>query len=229
MFLVAAAAFAYSQIDLAITTIRLHLRWIGESIYEAHAREGRWPTQAGDLATTIPVVRAPVLRTLIEDGHYVVVWHEDLDANPRANAGRVLVYDNSSRLRQFGKVWVCRGDLRTEYLDAVTLRKLSEPALRIKWARSANEDVATSRRWLANRSFGSDEGRSEGWWPGAELNCRHHDFQSCALPTELPGRSESGAPPHLRTIAQAVISGTALLNNCPSVVRAVRKAEEGGV
>ncbi len=28
---------------------------------------------------------------------------------------------------------------------------------------------------------------SEGWWPGAELNCRHRDFQSRALPTELPG------------------------------------------
>ena len=27
------------------------------------------------------------------------------------------------------------------------------------------------------------------WWPGTELNCRHYDFQSYALPTELPGRS----------------------------------------
>ncbi len=26
------------------------------------------------------------------------------------------------------------------------------------------------------------------WWPGTELNCRHYDFQSYALPTELPGR-----------------------------------------
>ncbi len=26
------------------------------------------------------------------------------------------------------------------------------------------------------------------WWAGAELNCRHQDFQSCALPTELPAR-----------------------------------------
>ena len=25
-------------------------------------------------------------------------------------------------------------------------------------------------------------------WPGAESNCRHADFQSAALPTELPGR-----------------------------------------
>src|SRR5437867_1072713 len=26
-----------------------------------------------------------------------------------------------------------------------------------------------------------------GWWPGTELNRRHADFQSAALPTELPG------------------------------------------
>lgn len=31
--------------------------------------------------------------------------------------------------------------------------------------------------------------RYEKWCPGAESNHRHHDFQSCALPTELPGRS----------------------------------------
>jgi hypothetical protein len=28
------------------------------------------------------------------------------------------------------------------------------------------------------------------WWPGRELNPRHADFQSAALPTELPGRFE---------------------------------------
>ena len=31
------------------------------------------------------------------------------------------------------------------------------------------------------------------WWLGAELNRRHKDFQSSALPTELPSQS-----PHLR-------------------------------
>src|SRR5437773_6964052 len=39
----------------------------------------------------------------------------------------------------------------------------------------------------------------EGWCPGAELNHRHTDFQSVALPTELPGHGggliEMGARP----------------------------------
>src|SRR2546422_10236977 len=33
------------------------------------------------------------------------------------------------------------------------------------------------------------EGLDRGEWPGAESNCRHADFQSAALPTELPGRA----------------------------------------
>ena len=33
----------------------------------------------------------------------------------------------------------------------------------------------------------------EQWCPGAELNHRHEDFQSSALPTELPGLAVTGS------------------------------------
>ena len=36
---------------------------------------------------------------------------------------------------------------------------------------------------------------AEFWWPGAESNRRHADFQSAALPTELPGQEIRGELP----------------------------------
>ncbi len=41
------------------------------------------------------------------------------------------------------------------------------------------------------------EFNEENWCPGTDLNCRHADFQSAALPTELPGHpghSVKGCP-----------------------------------
>jgi hypothetical protein len=51
---------------------------------------------------------------MLEDRAFVVVWQQDLDPNPRVNPNRILAYDNRSLLSRFGKVWVCRGDLRIE-------------------------------------------------------------------------------------------------------------------
>ena len=43
-------------------------------------------------------------------------------------------------------------------------------------------------------SYATKDGdRGKRWCPGAELNHRHTDFQSVALPTELPGRLARGA------------------------------------
>jgi hypothetical protein len=49
------------------------------------------------------------------------------------------------------------------------------------------------------------------WWPGTELNRRHKDFQSSALPTELPGHSLHSAtcycePPDTRILVPAAPS-----------------------
>ena len=45
---------------------------------------------------------------------------------------------------------------------------------------------------MRNADFGLLWGHrspNPGWWSGAGSNRRHHDFQSCALPTELPDRA----------------------------------------
>src|SRR5881296_2024844 len=53
-------------------------------------------------------------------------------------------------------------------------------ARRAAGGQSGNNEVKRRDRRRANSLRGK--------WPGAESNCRHADFQSAALPTELPGR-----------------------------------------
>src|ERR671918_2300108 len=52
-------------------------------------------------------------------------------------------------------------------------------------------------------------------WRGPESNWRHHDFQSCALPTELPRRSSP------------LIVASALLDRPHVAVRVLEEAEPG--
>lgn len=112
-----AAAFAYGQIEVATQSIRFDLRSIGKSIYQARARSGKWPMQIADLEGT-EYLGMPRRRTVLDERVYIIVWQEDLDARPEANAGRILAYDNRSLLTRFGIVWACRGDLRIEKLRA---------------------------------------------------------------------------------------------------------------
>jgi hypothetical protein len=114
---VAGIAFFYGQMDVAISSIQFDLKKIGESVYEAHSRNGKWPTQIADLEGT-EYLRMPYRRGVLEQGLFVVVWQEDLDPSPDANRNLILAYDNGSLFSRLGVVWACRGDLRIERLRA---------------------------------------------------------------------------------------------------------------
>ena len=119
-----AVAFVVAQVEIAAKSIQFDLRKIGESVYEVHSKSGKWPLQIADLEGT-EYLKMPHRRTMLEEGVFVVVWQEDLDPKPAANAKRVLAYDNSSLLSRFGRIWVCRGDLHLERLSAKEMRALN--------------------------------------------------------------------------------------------------------
>jgi len=111
-----------SLLDVAHQTIRLHLRFIGASIYEYHAKTGHWPARVEDLAETSLPRQSPYWKAMIDGGANVVVWHDDLQPNPRDNARVILAYHNRGLLASLGRHWVCWGDLRTEYIKDDQLR-----------------------------------------------------------------------------------------------------------
>ena len=123
VFLIGAVAFVYAQVDIASKSIQFDLRLIGRSVYEARSKNGQWPARIEDLDGT-EYLNLPYRKTLLKQGHYVIVWYQDLDPKPNANRDRVLAYDNGSLLSRFGRVWVCRGDLHIEYMDRDELRAL---------------------------------------------------------------------------------------------------------
>ena len=108
---VAVIAFIYGTVDVANKSLQFDLKKIGESIYEAHAKSGKWPMQIADLEGT-EYLNMPYRRGILENGSFVIVWQQDLDPNPDANSGRILAYANSGLLSRLGRVWACRGDLR---------------------------------------------------------------------------------------------------------------------
>ena len=101
--------------------IRLHLQLTASSIYEFHNAAGRWPATIDDLASTSLPQRSPYWRTLIENGSVAIVWRSDLKPNPKDNAALVITYNNAGLFSKLGRVWICWGDLRTEYVKEAEL------------------------------------------------------------------------------------------------------------
>ena len=112
----------FSRHSIPHEAIRLHLKLTASSIYEFHTGTGRWPTSADDLASTSLPQRSPYWRTLIENGSVAVVWRSDLKPDPKDNASLVMTYSNAGLFSKLGWVWVCWGDLRTEYVREEELR-----------------------------------------------------------------------------------------------------------
>jgi hypothetical protein len=110
-------SFAVGTTSVAIDSIKFDLGRIGESIYEAHVRSGRWPGRIEDLEGTT-YLRMPYRRGMLERGAFVVVWQDDLAASPAANPDRVLAYEDGSLFARLGLVWGCWGDLRIALVDA---------------------------------------------------------------------------------------------------------------
>jgi hypothetical protein len=119
---VVAAYFCGAQ-DVAVESVRFDLRIIGESVYEAHSRDGRWPADLVDLEGT-KYLSMPYREEALRQGVYIVLWNQDLDSDPQANADRILAYHNAGLLGQGRRIWVCRGDLSTTLEDSAQVRKL---------------------------------------------------------------------------------------------------------
>jgi hypothetical protein len=116
-----AGAVAVGVANGARKSIQFDLRVIGQSIYEAHEATGRWPARVADLEGTA-YLKMPYRRDFLEQGIYVVVWHQDLSADRAANRHRILAYDGTSRFARLGWIWACRGDLS---IDRITNRDVS--------------------------------------------------------------------------------------------------------
>lgn len=112
----------YTFSDISNESIRLQLGLLGSSIYEYHEKAGHWPVRAEDLAQTSLPARSPYWKAMLDSGSNVIVWHDDLKANPSENADAILAYHKKGLLAWMGLQWVCWGDLRTEYIPSKELQ-----------------------------------------------------------------------------------------------------------
>ena len=119
--------FVYNMTDIANFSMQLHLRLLGSSVYEYHTKTGQWPTRIDDLAQT-SVAQGRYWKWQLEREVVVMVWPKDLRPDPKNNGDVILAYHNKGLLAELGRVWVCWGDLRTEYVKTKDVRANLEAA-----------------------------------------------------------------------------------------------------
>jgi hypothetical protein len=108
--------------DVLHEAIKLWVRLYGDAVYEYNATTGQWPVQIDDLARTSLPQRFPYWKQRLAQNTIVMVWNKDLKSDPNDNASLILAYHNKGLYAELGRVWVCWGDLRTEYIKREELQ-----------------------------------------------------------------------------------------------------------
>src|SRR5689334_3835130 len=100
--------------------MQYQLKLFGSAMYEYHAASGRWPARLEDLAQTSLALQSRVWRESART--MVFLWPQNLQTDPKSNAGVLLAYYPVGLFNRLGRVWVCWGDLRTEHMREQDLR-----------------------------------------------------------------------------------------------------------
>lgn len=104
--------------------MRDELKLVGSAIYEYHSKTGNWPEKLDDLQSTSLPLKSPTWRQSASPMR--ILWRRDWRPEPKDNAGLVLIYYEGGLFSKLGRMWVCWGDLRTEYALESDLRSILE-------------------------------------------------------------------------------------------------------
>ena len=118
----------YNTSDVAHKAVSYRLKFLCEGIYQYRAATGHWPAKVADLARTPMALTMRGWDDDIYSGRVVVLWPHDWPPNSKDNANKILAYYTAGLISEFGKQWVCWGDLRTEYLPSEKLKTILDAA-----------------------------------------------------------------------------------------------------
>ena len=109
--------------DMSDQSTQNYLRLYASSIYEYHALTGQWPSKIDDLArTSLPLQNPHWWKAQLDTEADVIVWPKDMKPDPKDNGRILLAYHNKGLDAEMGRMWVCWGDLRTEWITPEDLR-----------------------------------------------------------------------------------------------------------
>jgi type II secretory pathway pseudopilin PulG len=109
--------------DMSDQSTQNYLRLYASSIYEYHALTGKWPSKIDDLARTSLALQYPHWwKAQLDTEADVIVWPKDMKPDPKDNGRILLAYHNKGLDAEMGRMWVCWGDLRTEWITPEDLR-----------------------------------------------------------------------------------------------------------